>query len=323
MDTDASAASIPGRAMPPSAHDDANFEPVDSCALCGAMERSTHFREGRFEVVRCAACGLVYVTPRLNAESLPAIYDGDYWKSPSPKDRGYADYIGDESLYLRTYQKRYRLIRRFAPRPGRALDVGCAAGYFLKVLSDNGWQVAGVELSPEIAARARQACGSDAIHVGELQAAPFDQSSFDLVTCWDVVEHVRDPLALLRVAQSLLKPDGRLVIETQNVESRFARLLGRSWQHYKHLEHLYHFSPSTLRLLLEKSGFEPFFQTSRFGGKHVSVGFVLERATRLHPAMRHLLRPLSPFESFHAYVNVFDELIVVARKASAPSGKRS
>jgi len=320
METDASGSTISNRAMPSPAHDDANFEPVDSCALCGAVERSTRFREGRFEIVRCATCGLVYVTPRLNAESLPAVYDEDYWRSPSPKDRGYADYIGDESLYLRTYQKRYRLIRRFAPRPGRALDVGCAAGYFLKVLSDNGWQVAGVELSPEIAARARDACGSDAIHVGELQTGQFVQRSFDLITCWDVVEHVRDPVALLRTAHSLLKPDGCLIIETQNVESRFARLLGPSWQHYKHLEHLFHFSPSTLRLLLQKSGFESVFQTSRFGGKHVSIGFVLERATRLHPVMRYLLLPLSPFESLHAYVNVFDELIVVARKASAPSG---
>jgi 2-polyprenyl-3-methyl-5-hydroxy-6-metoxy-1,4-benzoquinol methylase len=310
---DASSESIPS-AAPARARETSSYEPVESCILCGARQRSICFREGRFEVVRCSGCSLVYVTPRLKVEYLTDVYDKDYWKSSSPKDRGYADYVGAQSLYLRTYRKRFRLVRRFAPEPGRALDIGCAAGFFLKVLSDHGWQVAGVELSPEIARHAREAYGFDAIHTGVLETASFDPASFDLITCWDVVEHVPDPVGLLCKASSLLKPGGHVIIETQNVESWFANLLGPRWQHYKHLEHLYHFSPATIRLLLQKADLELCHQTARFGGKHVSVEFILERAVRLHPVMRFLLRPLSPFRNLHAYVNPLDEIVVVARK---------
>jgi 2-polyprenyl-3-methyl-5-hydroxy-6-metoxy-1,4-benzoquinol methylase len=292
-----------------------NFEEITACLLCESEERSLRFHDGPFQVVQCSHCQLVYVTPRLRADVLPHVYGESYWRSPSPKSRGYADYVGDEALYLTTYEKRFRLVNRFAPTPGRALDIGCAAGFFLKVLSRHGWQVDGVELSPEIARHAQEVYGFDQVHVGELGTSSFEPDSFDLITCWDLVEHVPDPIRLLQKARSLLKADGYLIIETQNVDSRFARLLGRRWQHYKHLEHLYHFSASTLRLLLKKSGLDLVHQTSRFGGKHVSLGFIRERATRIHPAMETLLRPLSLLKEFHLYVNVYDELIVVTKRS--------
>jgi len=293
----------------------ASFEEVAACRLCSGTDRTVRFREGRFSVVECGGCGLVYVTPRLRSEALPEVYGDTYWRSDSPKDRGYADYVADEALYLRTYEKRLRLVERFASAPGRALDVGCAAGYFLKVLGSRGWQVAGVELSPAIARHAREVYGIEDLHVGELATAPFEERSFDLVTFWDVVEHVPDPVALLRRGLELLKDDGYIVIETQNVASRFAGLLGHRWQHYKHLEHLYHFSPATLRLLLDQAGLEAVHQTARYAGKHVSVDFIRERATRLHPVMGTLLAPLAPLKGVQLYVNLFDELIVIARKA--------
>lgn len=294
-----------------------SYAEVEACGVCGSSRRSPCFEEAPFRVVRCSDCGLVYVTPRLRPEVLPEVYAGDYWRSDSPKQRGYADYVADAPLYLRTFEKRWRLVRRFAPRPGRALDVGCAAGYWLRVLAERGWEVAGVEPSAEIAAHARHALGPSRVHAGDLASARFEAGRFDLVTLWDVVEHVPDPVALLREAARVLAPEGVLVLETQNVESRFARLLGPRWQHYKHLEHLYHFGPGSLSALLARSGLEPVHRTARYGGKHVSVGFLRERATRLHPALARLLRPLALVDRWHAYVNVFDEMVVVARRAGA------
>ena len=293
------------------------LEEVARCALCGGSERTTRFEDPPFRVVGCDGCGLVYVTPRAAPDVLPSIYGEDYWRSESPKDHGYADYRADAALYLRTFASRMRLVRRFASSPGRALDVGCAAGFFLSVLRDAGWDVRGVELSPAIASHAQQLVGADRIHVGDLASAPFEAASFDLVTLWDVVEHVPDPVALLRRARDFLKPDGHLVLETQNVASPFARLLGRRWQHYKHLEHLYHFSPSTLDRLLDDAGLVRVHRTARFGGKYVSLGFVRERAARIHPVLSRVLSPLAPLDAAAAYINVFDELVVVARPGEA------
>ena len=291
-----------------------NFVDVTACMLCGSEERTEKFREEPFTVVECSGCGLVYVTPRLKPEVLPEVYGEEYWRSGAPKERGYADYRQQAPLYLKTFRKRFDLVERFLGRTGRALDIGCAAGFFLKVLKDQGWEVDGVELSPEIARHAREEYGLDQIFVGELEASPYPERSFDLITMWDVVEHVSEPLPFLEKAVSLLADDGIVILETQNVNSRFAQRLGPKWHHYKHLEHLYHFSPATIEMLLGQAGLEIVHNTSKYGGKHVSIGFIRERATRLHPAMKVLMLPLAPFNALSFYVNVHDEMIVVARR---------
>jgi SAM-dependent methyltransferase len=263
--------------------------PVTSCQLCGSTEREPMFRDEPFEVVRCKRCGLVYVTPRHGADTLlESVYGESYWRSDSPKQKGYADYAKDAQLYLKTYRLRVGLIASWLDgRKVKVLDVGCAAGYFLQVMRERGHDVWGSEVSAPIAKMAQDVLGEDRVHVGLLAGAAgrkkgFEPGSFDLVTLWDVVEHVPEPQSLLREVRAMLKPDGLLVLETQNVKSGFARLLGRRWQHYKHEEHLYHFDPSTVEELLRQTGFVVVHNTPSYGGKYVSFGFIRERAGRVH-----------------------------------------
>lgn len=287
---------------------------VAACALCGGARWTPRFREGPHEVRRCDACGLVWVSPRRDEEGLAGLYGSEeYWRSGSPKQCGYGDYRGDAERYLRTFRLRLDRALRDGPRGGRALDVGCAAGFCLAVLAERGFDVWGVELSPVIAREAQARVGAERIHVGTLQGAPHAPGSFDLITLWDVVEHVPDPRALLRRARGLLAPGGLLVLETQDVQSAFARALGRRWHHYKHAEHLYHFAPATIRRLLADTGFEVEALTRRHAGKHVSGAFVAERSGRVHPALPRLLGPLGRLDG--VYVNVFDEMLVLARGA--------
>ncbi len=294
--------------------DPSNFRGIDTCALCGSGKRRERFEEGIFSVVECTSCGLVYVTPRLRSEALPLVYGEGYWSSESPKDRGYADYRSEAPLYLATFERRMTLVRRHRKKPGRALDIGCAAGFFLRVLRDHGWKVSGVELSPEIGAMAVEALGGEAIHLGTLDGAPFEKEAYDLVSLWDVIEHVEEPVPFLEEAASFLKPDGILILETQNIDSLFARVLGPKWQHFKHLEHLYHFSPRTIRRLFQEAGLEVLESTSRFGGKYINIGFLRERATRVHPILSFLLLPLKPFDGFRFYANPRDEMVLVGRR---------
>lgn len=298
--------------------------PVERCQLCGSGDRTTLFTEDPYTVVRCAKCSLVYVTPRRSPESLLAeVYSETYWKSASPKTKGYADYAKDEALYLRTYRRRVKLLEPLlAGRKVKVLDVGCAAGYFLRVMKELGHDVYGAEVSAPIAARARAALGDDRVHVGFLAGAAgkkpgYEPGSFDLVTLWDVVEHVPDPQSFLREVRAMLAPGGTLVLETQNVASRFAKLLGKKWQHFKHEEHLYHFDPTTVRELLRQGGFDVVSNSPRYGGKYVSFGFIRERAARVHKALSVLLSPLALLERTSLYVNLRDEMVVVARPAAA------
>lgn len=289
---------------------------ITHCQLCGSAERRTKLVDGPFTVHECTRCSLVYVSPRLTGEALAKVYGEGYWKSDNPKARGYADYAREASLYLKTFRKRLALVRQWMPKDARILDVGCAAGYFLQVMREAGHDGLGVEPSSAIAGLARQALGEKTVFVGNLDDAPpalgYRPGSFDFVTLWDVIEHIPDPQAALRTVRSLLKPGGRLLLETQNVESRWARLLGSRWHHYKHEEHLYHFSPSTMAKLLGDCGFRVLHCGSRYAGKYVSFGFVAERAGRLGRLAGLLASPLRLLSGVNLYVNPHDEIIVVA-----------
>jgi len=287
-----------------------------ACGLCGSRSREVKFTDGPFSVVTCTECGLTYVTPRLLDESLIAdVYDEGYWSSNAAKDRGYTDYRADAPLYLKTYRKRYKIVDRYFDRPGRVLDVGCAAGYFLAVMQEKGWDVTGLEPSDAIRAQAIERLGEERVHAGLLHEAPLEPHSFDLVTFWDVIEHIPDVVGALQFVRTLLKPGGKLLIETQNVASKTAAKMGKTWHHYKHAEHIYHFDPSTIAKLMDDAGFRILENTPKLGGKFVSLDFIAERAGRVHPVMSTLLSPLKLFGRASVYINLNDEMIVMAEPA--------
>lgn len=288
---------------------------VDGCPLCDSHDWRLAFDEPPYEIRRCQACGLGWVSPRREQDALLEIYgdDGTYWRSTSPKTIGYHDYRADEPLYLRTFRRRLEFVLSGGPKSGRALDVGCAAGFCMAAMRDLGFEAHGVEVSATIAGHARERFGFDTVYIGTLESSPYPDGSFDLITMWDVVEHVVDISGLLQKARALLAPGGLLVLETQDIDSRFARFLGPRWQHYKHAEHLVHFTSSSLTRQLAETGFAVERMTHRHGGKHVSFRFIAERAGRLHPAFSTLLAPLGRFESASMYLNFMDELIAIAR----------
>jgi 2-polyprenyl-3-methyl-5-hydroxy-6-metoxy-1,4-benzoquinol methylase len=284
------------------------------CLFCGVHEEVLRFRDGAFRVVECGRCGLVYVNPRLPAERIEEMYQEDYWSSDRAREFGYAEYLDDAPLYLRTYRLRSRVISRYKPRPGRLLDIGCAAGYFAAVMQEDGWDTTGIEISAPMVHYATETLRLPDIRRGDMLSVDTDRGSYDVVTLWDVIEHLEDPRAHLEAAREAAADDGILVLETQNVASRFARLLGRRWQHYKHEEHLYHFDPDSLTRLLKDAGWEIVANSPRYGGKYVSMRFLVERVGKIHPWLTYLASPLRLFGNASMYLNMRDEMIVVARK---------
>lgn len=294
---------------------------ITSCQVCGSHERTLKFDDGPYQVYTCSECGFVYVSPRLRGQALLDVYNEHYWKSDNPKQRGYADYASEAELYLKTYRKRMKLVSKWLPERGRVLDVGCAAGYFLRVAQEHGHDVHGVELSEPIAQEAIASLGDERVFHGFLEdcikARGWEDHSFDLVTIWDVIEHVPDPQELLATIRRMIKPGGKLLLETQNVASSFAGKMGKAWHHYKHDEHLYHFNPDTIRRLLGDCGYEVLACGSKFAGKYVSFGFLAERAGRLGRIPGLLASPLALLKAFNVYVNPHDEIIVVAEPTDA------
>jgi SAM-dependent methyltransferase len=228
-----------------------------NCALCGSA--SSRHRQllvtGPRRIVRCDACGLVFRNPRPAAVA----YTEEFGS-------GRAEVENEAWLGARRRATFERFLDAWPDAPGRVLDVGCGGGWFLKTASERGWKAIGVDLSPAAVRHAREALGVDA-RVGSLEAQGFEPGSFDLVTLWNVIEVLPDPLGTVRAARDLLPPGGALYLRTQNYAfqrtafeaARVARLagLGRWLDERPHLAFIFNvtsFSNRTTRLALERAG---------------------------------------------------------------------
>lgn len=207
---------------------------------------------GTFRFVRCSECGLIRQNPRLTRSALLQYYPESY---PS-----FAESVGSRTgiLHHIDYRvgqlRRVRLVRRLC-RAGRLLDVGCGTGDFLSEMGKlRGWRVFGVEPN-------RYACGhaqrllSDSVVCGTLSPAAFADSSFDIVTMWNTLEHVHDPKSNLYQAYRVLRPDGLLVISVPAASSLLRRWFGVYWAEWDLPRHLYVFSRNTIEAILEETGF--------------------------------------------------------------------
>lgn len=183
---------------------------------------------------------------------LQEIYGKEYFTG-----KIYKNYIRERAFRTRLFERKLNLIRKHLPVTGKLLDVGSAAGFFLEVARKGGYEVCGVELSKFAAAYATESLGLK-IHEGQLEDAKFPSRYFDIVTMWDVLEHLRRPLETLQEASRLLRRCGVIVIETLNVDCVGAKILGSRWPLYQPPYHLFYFSLRTLHILLSKAGFRVF-----------------------------------------------------------------
>ncbi len=288
--------------------------PVETvaCYLCGATSGTTLVDDPPFRVILCDRCELGYTSPRIRADRIQDIYNLGYFSSESATDFGYASYADDREGFERTFDLKARIVQRHLPE-GRVLEVGCAAGFFLDALRKRGFEVHGLEVSESILTHARDVLKLPNLFLGTLANYPGPPGSFDGVLMWDVIEHMTDPILELRRVRALLKPRGLVFLQTQDLSSLTRKVLGSRWTHFKQLEHIYHFSPKTIRVLLDRAGFEVLEIRKRGAGKHLSFRFIVERTKRFGFVPHLLASPLRLFPHGYLYVNPWDELIVTAR----------
>ena len=219
--------------------------------------------EPRSNFVQCLHCGLIYQNPRPSLEEMEKYYPKQY------EDQVNIFLPENPSLATRL-ALRYGMRRRvatFAPfhAKGHLLDIGCGSGFFLESARKTGnWQVFGVETSPQAVKTARQVYGLDVIE-GTLEDADFKAETFEVVTLWDVLEHMHDPSATLIEIHRILKPGGILVIRVPNASSRDRSHFGSAWAGWDAPRHLYIFSPHTLNQLLSMQKFKVKVQNSHSG----------------------------------------------------------
>ena len=231
---------------------DLRYERIPACDLCASpsIRHPVVFWKHNTPVVRCTNCGLYYSNPRWKAEHLFSYYGAEYWDE-------YKNKVRLTTLNVNINQRRWDPFLDCiepARRTGRLLDVGCATGDFLLAAQMRGWETYGVEVAPISAEQAIKLTGSP-VHIGTLDTSPYPDGMFDVVTLWDVLEHVQSPRSYVANAARLLSPGGMFALTTPNIRSIAYRLLGPDWWVIGPNGHIYYFAPRTLARLLKSEGF--------------------------------------------------------------------
>lgn len=204
------------------------------------------------------------------------MYNDGYF-SGQAGDGGYLDYQSEYLSHSETFRRRLRGVATRFHGKGRLLDFGCAYGHLGHVAAQEGWDVVVADVAYEAVRRAVHDYGL-AGFVGDLSKPPLKTGAFDLVTLYDVIEHVREPKSIIRSLGALLSGRGILHVTTPDVDSVSARLMGRRWYHYKPQEHLLYFGRRTLRHLLEGCGMRVEGMAS--APSHMTVHDILIRLRR-------------------------------------------
>ncbi len=256
----AEGAPVAGAGSVPATGAEPTWIPVP-CALCGAAAAELLLvdRVARrdqpgappwsFPVNRCARCGFVYVSPRGSGAVFNNLSGGAARRDAAVANRP-------------VYVAGLRRLRALGLPPGaQVLDLGCARGDFLKFASEEGLAVEGVDLHPVLAEAARER--GFTVHTGDLrELAEGLGPRFDLVTLWDVIEHVDDPVAVLEACRKVLRPGGLLLFHTGNASFQIPkarwlyRLRPEGGPYLIPYQHLSHFDPASARRSLRQAGLQ-------------------------------------------------------------------
>jgi 2-polyprenyl-3-methyl-5-hydroxy-6-metoxy-1,4-benzoquinol methylase len=283
-----------------------------TCLICGSPDHEVVFREFGVDVLRCRNCHHIYSS----------------WKSKEHYDGYWGEEILDPGAFYwdeahgPMYQDFFRLY--LVPRPpGSLLDVGAGLGYFVRKVQSQfpSWESHGSEISPVACAFAEEKLGVTHMVPGRLEDGPWEDASFDVITLWDVIEHIKEPDPLLRTVFRLLKPGGICFLHTPNAplqlaKARLKRLTKgiREGIHYLEArDHLHLYSYQNLKRLLERCEFSEVEVTHLHPIQ--SVAGSRSRLLRLAKNLWFHGARLLWFLSF-GWVNL-DNLFLVARRPEA------
>ena len=263
-----------------------------SCNLCGSTEARLIFPDtiphrqqpenveafrctspgyGRHHsIVQCRKCKLIYSNPRRDDSELVDCYEAV--EDPL--------YLQEREGRMLTFEQHLRPLERITgpAKARKLLDIGCYTGVFVQIAARHGWDAWGVEPSQWAAEQARRQGLSVLSGTLAQNLANLSKGTFDVVTLWDVIEHLSDPMGEIRRVHRILRPGGLIVIHTMDIDSAFARLMGPRWPWFMEM-HIYYFSQRTMADMLKKAG----FGVIRSGphGRYQSMGYLGTRFTAL------------------------------------------
>lgn len=260
------------------------------CNLCGSWEFKTKYEgttdqdmekmlksysaSGNFvskeTLVECNHCGLVFTSPRLRKD---LILRG-YTEAEDPT------YVSQADGRIKSFEQCMKAVAKYQGI-GRILDIGAAAGFFLKVAKDQGWTTYGIEPSKYLSSYGNKNYKVN-IFNGTIETAPEYKDKMDVVTLWDVLEHTFDPKDVLGRVNRFLRTGGIVVVNYPNIGNWMAKMAGRKYWFILSV-HLYYFVPKTIEEMLRKTGFEVVSSAPHF--QWLEFGYLIYRAEAYFPKL--------------------------------------
>lgn len=223
---------------------------LNRCPFCGSTDVVRPFANRHAWYHRCRACRAAMASPQPDDEELAAIYGPCYYETFGFRDGATSIYRAARRAW---FSQLLEQVEREVPC-GRLLDVGSGLGDLLAAGLERGWDVTGVETNAYAVAAASEVAPGATV-LGRIDDVSHALGEFDLITCTDVLEHLRSPWDALRRFHAVVRPGGGVYVSTVDAQSLLARLLGPRWFHI-HRDHLWYFTREGLCRMVRRAGFD-------------------------------------------------------------------
>ncbi len=282
-----------------------------NCPICDSEKINNYASKNGYRLYQCLDCDLVFVWPI--PVNVSKIYGKQYFKAnKKEKSAGYIDYENDKEPMKRVFENCLDEFEKLT-KGRKVFDIGAATGYFLDLAKRRGWKTAGTEIS-EYAAELAKKKGHD-IFCGDLFEKNITKI-YDVVTMWDVLEHLKDPGRYLQSVNKLLVNGGVLAINTIDKGSLWAKFFGKKWHLIIPPEHLFYFSQKNLKILLKEAGFK-IIKIKKIGKKFslpyiFSILYSWQKLEIWHLLLQFFNKPF--WRRFSIPINLRDNIFIIARK---------
>ncbi len=289
-----------------------------NCPVCESVKASVYDAKDRYQCNRCLECGTIYVAKREDAPVMGQIYEEAYYRSRSHKF-GYEDYPALRQAIHESAGLRFNRIQNLTGlnTERSVLDVGCALGYYLEKAQEMGWKVSGMDISEWAVQNANEGIRPFLTQGNILTTDKLKQGSYDCATLWDIIEQTPEPFQIVSKTASALKKGGWLVLMFRDIESPMAKMLGKSWIHYRPEEKYIYLNKKAAKKMLERAGLTVRSMEFRNTGKHTTFENLTQKMNEysvpLAKAISAGAKALGLTQKI-VYINFFDTRIAYAQK---------
>lgn len=284
------------------------------CSLCDKSNYRTVYSQLPFEIVRCSLCGMGFLTPVPTERFLAKFYSKKYFQKES-EGFGYKNYKRMRKVLEAESLRKIEFIKKFIRSSSTLLDVGSGLGFFANSAFKKGFKVSILDRSAWAVSYAMKKYKIPG-YVSDFTPRSVPQSKFEVVTAWDVLEHLANPKDGFLAINRVLDNGGLVFITTPNIESWDARIMGKRWYGFTKIpEHIQYFSPATIKKFAVQAGFE--VVAIKSWGFVRDFKFIADKSKSYSALLSRLLTNLLKLfnlERKHVYFPFIDMMVVLKKE---------